>query len=304
MDLTSAKAFYVLARSVDYFGMTLFIGGLFFLAMLWPRGGDIRRARAVVLTGWVLGFVGTIATIGLQGAWVAGRPASAVLDWKLIGQVLDVHFGQVWFAKSLLWVLAGVVLAALLQQGERAARSLAWRVGALAVALGLIRTTGLTGHAAESSRPMVSQLADFVHLAGICAWIGGLAMLLFGVLARRKPDELATVVPRYSRLAVIAMAFIVVAGSLLAWQTIGSWERAVTTGYGRLLLIKLALVAVVLVIAQSSRVWITRKLDFAVVNRGHAATVRPFVYSVAAETVLVMVVLLAASFLVTASPGR
>ncbi|WP_244211121.1 CopD family protein [Amycolatopsis kentuckyensis] len=76
------------------------------------------------------------------------------------------------------------------------------------------------------------------------------------------------------------------------------------TAYGRTLLVKLAVLAVVLLAAQFSRRWVGRRLDFAVVLRGDAGTVRPFVHSVAAETTLVLVVLLAASFLVTASPGR
>jgi copper transport protein len=298
------KTWYVLARCVDYFGMTLFAGGLFFLAFLWSSGAEQSRTRKVVGVGWLLGLVGTIAGLGLQGTWAAQRPATDLFDWDLLGQVLDTQFGRVWFAKALLWLLAGIVLADLLQRGRIAARSTAWRVGAGVVTLGLLRTTGLTGHAVESTRPLLTQVADLVHLAGICAWIGGLAVLLFGVLSRRDPGELAAVVPRYSRLAMISVFAVIVAGVVLAWQTVGSWDRLSTTDYGRTLVVKLLVLAVVLVIAQSSKSWVARRLDFAVVLRGDAATVRPFVYSVAAETALVFVVLLAASLLVTASPGR
>ncbi|UMP05892.1 CopD family protein [Amycolatopsis sp. EV170708-02-1] len=94
------------------------------------------------------------------------------------------------------------------------------------------------------------------------------------------------------------------AGAVLAWQTVGGWDRLSTTDYGRTLVVKLLVLAVVLVIAQGSKSWVARRLDFAVVLRGDAATVRPFVHSVAAETALVIVVLAAASLLVTASPGR
>ncbi|MFJ8910861.1 copper resistance D family protein [Amycolatopsis sp. NPDC102389] len=298
------KTWYVLARCVDYFGMTLFTGGLFFLAFLWPDGAGHGRARKVVGAGWLLGFAGTVAGLGLQGAWAAQRPAADLFDWDLLGQVLDTQFGRVWFAKALLWLLAGVVLADLMQRGRAAAKSAAWRAGAGVVTLGLLRTTGLTGHAVESGRPLLTQLADLVHLAGICAWIGGLAVLLFGVLSRRDPGELAAVVPRYSRLAMVSVFAVIVAGVVLAWQTVGSWDRLSTTDYGRTLVVKLLVLAVVLVIAQGSKSWVARRLDFAVVLRGDAATVRPFVHSVAAETALVIVVLFAASLLVTASPGR
>lgn len=304
MDLGSAKFWYVAARCVDYAGLTVFVGGLFFLALLWPAGADHRRARGTLATGWVLGLAGTAAGLGLQGAWVAQRAPSDLFDPDLLGQVLDSQFGRIWFAKALLWVLGGVVLADLLQRGRRAAVSAGWRVGAGVVAAGLLRTTGLTGHSAESAHPLLSQLADFGHLAGICAWIGGLAMLLFGVLSRRDPDELAQVVPRYSKLALASVLVVTAAGVLLAFETLGDAGRVFTTGYGRILLTKLAALAVVLLFAQASKSWVARRLDFAVVLRGDGRAVRPFVYSVAAETTLVVVVLFAASLLVTASPGR
>ncbi|WP_409181722.1 copper resistance D family protein [Amycolatopsis sp. VS8301801F10] len=304
MDLGSAKFWYVAARCADYAGLALFVGGLFFLALLWPAGADSRRARGVLGTGWALGFAGTAAGLGLQGAWVAQRSPADLFDPALLGQVLDSQFGRIWFAKALLWVLGGVVLADVLQRGERAARSAGWRVGAGVVAAGLLRTTGLTGHSAESARPLLSQLADFGHLAGVCAWVGGLAMLLFGVLSRRDPGELASVVPRYSKLALVSVLVVIGAGVLLAAGTLGDPGRLFTSGYGRILLTKLAALAVVLLFAQASKSWVARRLDFAVVLRGDAGAVRPFVYSVAAEATLVVVVLFAASLLVTASPGR
>ncbi|WP_210717039.1 copper resistance D family protein [Amycolatopsis acididurans] len=304
MDITVTKALYIAARAVDYFGMTLFLGGLLFIAFLWPRGGDHGRARGVVVTGWILGVVGTVSAIGLEGAWISQRSPADFLNWDLITQVLDVHFGKVWFARTLLWLLGGVVLAQVLQRGRVAATSLGWRVGLMAIGFGLLRTTGMTGHASESVRPTLAQIADFLHVLGICAWLGGLAMLLFGLLARRDPDELAAVVPRYSKLAMGSVLLIIAGGVVLTWQTLGSAGKLFSTDYGRTLLFKIVVLAVILLAAQGSRSWVNRRLDFAVVLRGQASAVRPFVYSVAAETALVIVVVVAASLLVTASPGR
>ncbi|MEQ0559977.1 CopD family protein [Amycolatopsis sp. NEAU-NG30] len=298
------KAWYVVARSVDYAGLTLFAGGLLFVAVLWPGGAAHRGTRVLLVTGWVLGLLGTLAGLGLQAAWAAQRPPGDFLALDLLSQALDSQFGRIWFARALLWLLGGVVLAWLLQRDRAAATALPWRVGAGAVLIGLLRTTGLTGHAVESTRPWLTQLADFAHLAGASAWIGGLAVLLFGVLARRDPGELAAVVPRYSKLAMASVSLVVAAGVVLTWQTVGSVGRVFSTSYGQTLLVKLGVLATVLAAAQFSRRWVGRRLDFAVVLRGDAGTVRPFVYSVAAETTLVLVVLLAASFLVTASPGR
>lgn len=296
----SARELYVFARVLDYLGITLFVGGCLFVALLWPDGGNDPRTRRLLGIGWFLGLAGTLAAIAFQAAWVTQRSISLAA----VQQLLTVQVGRVWFAKALLWVLATVVLADLLQRREKAARSVAWRVGAGAVALGLLRTAGLTGHAVDAPDRTVAQIAALLHLAGVCAWFGGLVFLLLGVLPRRRPDELATVTPRYSRLAMVSVIVIAGAGTVLALQLLPSAEVLVTTGYGRLLLVKLAVFAAVLAAAQLSKRWVKRRLDFAVVLRGDSATVRPFVYSVAAEAVLVIAVLVAASLLVTANPGR
>jgi copper transport protein len=60
----------------------------------------------------------------------------------------------------------------------------------------------------------------------------------------------------------------------------------------------------VLFAAYFSKVWVEHRLDFAVIRRSGAGIVRPFVVSVAAETILLVLVLTVASVLVTADPGR
>lgn len=296
--MNQAKSFYIFARVIDYLGVGLFVGGCLFVAILWPAGAGDRRTRRLLGVGWFLGLAGTVAALLFQALWATGQP----LSLAAVEQLLTVQTGRIWAAKALLWVLGLVVLADLLQRRENAARSAAWRVGAVAVGLGLLRMSGLTGHAQDAPQRTLTEVAALVHLAGICAWFGGLAMLLLCLLPRRKPDELATVVPKYSRLALTSVVLIVLAGTALAWQLLGSPSLLLTTAYGRLLLVKLAVFAVILGVAQLSKRWVTRRLDFAVVLRGDSATVRPFVYSVAAETVLVIAVLVAASLLVTANP--
>jgi copper transport protein len=301
MDLAgSARDLYVFARVIDYVGIALFVGGCAFVSLLWPAGTTDWRTRRLLGLGWLLGVAGTGAAIVFQAAWVSGQPIS----WSAVQQFLTVQVGHVWFAKALLWVLAAVVLADLLQRREKAARSTAWRVGAGAVGLGLLRMAGLTGHAMDASSRTVAEIAALLHLAGICAWFGGLTVLLLGVLPRRRAEELATVTPKYSRLAMLSVIIIAAAGTTLAVQLLPSPSVLLSTNYGRLLLLKLAIFAVILGVAQLSKRWVKRRLDFAVVLRGNSATVRPFVYSVAVETVLVVAVLVAASLLVTANPGR
>ncbi|MFE4723036.1 copper resistance D family protein, partial [Streptomyces sp. NPDC056728] len=282
-----------------------FVGGLGFLAMLWPQGTEDPRTRRILAASWVCGLAATVVGAGLQGAYGAMGSLGDVLRLPTYTTLLGSgDVGIVLACRALMWLLAAVVLAALLQGGARAARSPGWRVGAGVVCLGLLRTTGMTGHNSEGTHPGWGAVADLVHLLGMSLWLGGLALLLLGVLPRRRPEELSAAVSGYSTLAGVSVAAIVAAGAVLAWQVVGSFGALFSTGYGQLLLIKLSALAAVLLIAQRSRSWVRTRLDIAVLLRGDRATVRPFVHSVAAETGLVLVVLAATSLLVTAAPGR
>jgi len=290
------------ARFVGHLATAGFFGGLVFVAALWPAGAGDRRTRALLSVAVIAGITSSLAGIGLQGASAAALPASAATRREVVRQALETHLGQLWAVRALLWVLAAVVLVAVLQGAESAVGSAGWRLGALAVGFGLLRASGMSGHAGDTARTGWSALADMVHLAGVTTWVGGLAVLLVGLLPRRQPAELAAVVPRFSRIAFGAVVAIAAAGTFLAWQLVGSVGGLVHTSYGRTLLVKLVVFALVLGVASRSRSWVAHRLSL--VASGTATTVRPFMYSVAAEVVLVLVVLGAAGVLVTASPGR
>ncbi|MET8082005.1 copper resistance protein CopC [Streptomyces sp. NPDC005303] len=297
----SVREGLVAARWAGYLALALFVGGLAFVALLWPGGAYEPRARALLGLAWTVGLLATVAAAGLQGAYASLGGLRDALRPATYADVLATEPGVVLAARGLMWVLAAVVLAALLQG---AARSPGWRVGALAVTFGLLRTTGMTGHNSEGGEPTWGAVADFVHLLGAALWIGGLAMLALAVLPRRRVAELAEVVPGYARLAALSVTGIVIAGLVLAWQVVGSFDGLLHTSYGHLLLVKTTVLGCVLVAAYASRQWVRTRLDLAVLLRGDAATVRPFGYSVAAETGLVLVVLAVTSLLVTADPGR
>jgi copper transport protein len=303
-DHPEVKLAAVMVRVVGYLAMAVFIGGLAFVALLWPAGTWDRRTRRLLVIGWLGGALTTVASIGLQGAYAAQLPLRAAYRPTVFASVLDDHPGDVWAVKGLLWLLAAIVLAWALRDGEQAIRSAAWRVAAIVVGLGLLRTTGMTAHAVDAQHAFLSQTADLLHLTGISLWLGGLTVLLVGVLRRRRPADLAAVLPRYSKLALISVLTIASSGLILAWQLVGSVHALLTTSYGHLLLLKLGVLAVVLAAAQRSKRWVESRLDVAVVLHGDAPTIRPFLYSVAAEAALLMVVLSAAGLLVTASPGR
>ncbi|NUR62385.1 MAG: copper resistance protein CopC/CopD [Catenulispora sp.] len=299
----NVKNTLVAVRIAGFAATAVFIGGLVFVAAIWPHGGHERRTRRLLTYGWLLGLVTAVAEIPLQAGYDALRPLSGVFDSAAISDLLDGKVGTALTARGLLWIAGGVVLAAILQRGADAAGSPGWRIGLAAVGFGLLRTTSLPGHD-DTVHPLAGAIADTVHLAGVTLWVGGLTVLLIGVLPRRRPEELSVVVSRYSNLALVSVTAVIAAGLVLAWQLIGSLHGLLATSYGHLLLVKVGIVAAVLLLAQHSKAWVRHRLDVAVLLDGDSATVRPFIYSVAAETGLALAILVAAGVLVTSSPGR
>lgn len=297
------KQLLTLARFLGYLALSVFVGAMVFLAFLWPAGADDARSRALLTAAWVLGLGSSATAIGLQGAYATMQPLRAILRTKTYLDVLTTHVGVVLAGRLLLWLLAGVVLADLLQRGAVAVQARAWRVGAVALSVGLLRITGMTGHSAEIPNSFLGAAADLAHLAGVSLWVGGLVVLVVGLLPRRQADELGVVLPKYSRLAMVAVLTIAAAGSVLAWQLVGSFHALLHTSYGHLLVLKLSLLGTVLLAAGRSKAWVQQRLDVAVLMRADQATVRPFVYSVAAEAFLVLLVLAVTSTLVMSSPG-
>ncbi|MEJ3743421.1 CopD family protein [Actinomycetes bacterium KLBMP 9797] len=283
----------VAARIVGYLALAVFLGGLLFVTALWPAGAADRRTRRILGLACACGAVAAVADL-----WVRSRYGTDLAD------AVATPTGRALAAKALLWLLAGVVLSAVLQHADRSTRATGWRIAALAVGLGLLRTTGMTAHAAAAASAWWSVLVDLAHLAAVAAWFGGLTVLLLGVLPRRHAAELSVVVPGFSRFARVAVLVLAGTGAVLAIQLVGSWHALTHTRYGVLLIVKLGALGLVLLAAWRSKTWVARRLDLAVVLRGDAATVRPFVASVAAETVLLLAVVGAASLLVTATPGR
>jgi putative copper export protein/methionine-rich copper-binding protein CopC len=293
----------IAAQGLGFLGTALFVGGLAFIALIWPQGAGVRRIRILLTGAWLLGLAMSVAQTGLQAAYTALLPIGGVANGSALLSLFGTQIGSDLIARTLLWVLGGIVLAAVLGQRDRAARSPGWRIGLVAVAFGLLRTTSMPGHD-DAAHPLLGAIADTAHLAGVSLWIGGLFTLLFGVLPRRRPQEMAETVARYSSLALVSMLLIIGAGTVLAWQLVGSLHDLLHTSYGHTLLLKLAIVAAVLLLAQHSKTWVRHRLDVAVLLEGDRATVRPFVYTVAAEAGLALAVLAVASVLITSAPGR
>jgi copper transport protein len=281
------------SKIVGYLAMALFVGSLLFLALLWPAGASTRRARAVLVGTVAAGIASSVGTAGV----VLWRDSD-----QTVGDALATDYGRAAMSTVLIWLLAAVVVAAVLQLDAVAVKGVAWRVGAVVVSGGLIRVAGINAHATQGDERVLGIVADFLHLTAVSAWIGGLVMLTVCLLPRRDLGEIEDVVPKFSRVALVSVLMIVTSGLLLLWDISRGIDGFWTTHYARVLVIKLSLFSLVMLAAMKSKRWVQATLADAVAAHRRTA-VRSFAVSVAAETVLVIAVLAAASVLVTSSPG-
>jgi copper transport protein len=252
---------YGIDRGLLYAGLALLIGGAAFLAAVWRRGCDDRRARWLVWGGWITVAATTLLGIALEGVYAAGLPLDDLFDTTVFRDVLDTRFGRVALVRLALLVLAVPLLRVLLHRRPAAEHPLRWwwTASALVVGAGISLTPGIAGHAGTGIQTGLAIPADLVHVAAMACWLGGLAVLCIAVLPRRDVDELRDVLPRYSNLALGAVVALVVTGGYQAWRQVGSFDALKSTDYGQLLIAKLVAFAALIVAAAFSREVVNRR---------------------------------------------
>ncbi|WP_460916908.1 copper resistance CopC/CopD family protein [Plantactinospora veratri] len=256
-------------RYLGYAGLVLLIGPALLLGLLWPRRLPRRGAVRLVRAGVALVAAGTLAGFWTQAPYTSGAgllDVSAAELWQVLGS----DFGLALAARLGILALVAALLPPVL--AGRAGRG---RVGLL-VALGLagLATWPLAGHAAASPTPLASGIAAVIHLAAMSVWLGGLVTLVCFPLRSAHPRVLAVVLPVWSRWAGIAVAWLVAGGVVQAVIEIGAPGALFGTGYGRLVLAKVALLALLLGAAGYARRLVRRRATAALATAPAPATAR------------------------------
>ncbi|MFK8847929.1 copper resistance protein CopC [Streptomyces sp. Ac-502] len=129
-------------------------------------------------------------------------------------------------------------------------------VGGAIVAVGLAATWAMAEHASTGLQTAVAMPVDVLHLLAVATWLGGLTALLVSLY--RGPSVARSGVRRFSRLAFGSVLVVVATGVYQSWRQVGTWQALTDTSYGKLLLVKAALVVVLVGVAWFSRRWTAR----------------------------------------------
>jgi copper transport protein len=158
------------------------------------------------------------------------------------------------------------------------------------VALALLPIPTVAGHALDRGRSWLEIPVDLLHVAAASVWLGGLVglvLLLRGQAGRHLPLR------RFSNLALAAVAALAVTGVIRAFSELRSVSQLWSTGYGRVLLVKTVLLALLVTLGWLNRYRLVPRLSLAGLRR-----------NVALELVLFAGLVAAVGLLTDLRPGR
>jgi copper transport protein len=282
-----------LVRWGYFLALALLVGGLGF-RLLVVRGP--LSARAERRFYWVTG-IGAAAVLeaGIAAFLLRAEDALQLPFGRFLYGDLSPLAGGTRFGVAFITMELGfaAVTALLYLAWLTDRRELLWP----AFVLGLAFASGLSlsGHsAADAGHSWLSELADWVHLSSATLWVGGLVQLAV-VIWPAAPELRRTAFLRFSRLATVLVALLLVAGTYLSILRLPHVHDLWSTGYGHVLLVKLALVALALV-------WGAVHHFVAVPRIQRGGVVGLLSRSMIGESAVAMAVLLAAAVLVDSKP--
>lgn len=290
-----------IAQGLAYAGLLAATGLAIFHALLWPAaqatpGLSRWQSSAALVAALSALLVVPLTVVRQQGLALAtlGDPA----HWfPLVSPDALATCGGTLIGLGIVTLLAPRLLAS------------AQRVALLAGALLALASLVVTGHTRAFPPPLLIATADLVHVVVGAFWFGGLLGLTLVVrqilraspVPRDAPAALcvARVIARFSGFMGVFIALLGMTGIILGWLILGSLEALLHTGYGRVLIIKVAVVVVAVLIGGWNRF---RLVPAVTAQPNPGSPWRRLQSAMTAEAVLIVAVLLTTGVLVNQNP--
>lgn len=269
----------IAVRAVHFAATAITVGALIFRAVVAepasvaaPEAVRVLAAqdRQVAWTSFVIAVLTGLGWLLLLTMQITGLSLWEALTQEGLSTVVEVtQFGHVAVVRLALAALLAISLV-----GERVWR-LRWLTLVCALAFG--GAIAWTGHAGSTAGKLgILHLAsDVLHLWAAAAWIGGLVLLARLLQSSSRKHTPAwrklevDAVRRFSLLGIVAVATLVLSGAINAWIIVRSFQVLLATAYGRLLLVKIAVVVVMVAFAAVNRLWLTPQLTATAVSDSH-----------------------------------
>ena len=230
-----------LVRWIWFLGLALAIGALG-LRLIVLRGLEVpqaleRRIAVAAGLGCLVALQAGVAAFSLRAEDALQLPFGRFLYGDL-SPMASTRFGTAFVTMTLVFagVLTLVYLSWLLDR-------VAFLVPALALSLVFVGGLSVSGHdGVDPGSSWKTEIADWVHISAASLWIGALGTMAL-LLWRGAPELRKVAFLRFSRLAMVLIALVLAAGTYLAIVRLPHLRDLWSSGYGHVLLVKIALVS-------------------------------------------------------------
>ena len=299
-------------RWLEFMALLAVVGAVVFRLGVLPRAAqamagalpdDTRveiadTARRLAQSALILLVIMTVSRLYGEARTMLG--ADHPIDRAALDATLGTRWGLGWSVGAV-----GIVIAAI---GFVLVRRLRIENGWVVAAIGAAAAAcapALTGHARTTPPVGISIVTDVAHVVAACAWLGTLLTLLFTALPLVRGTRsmagmssgalVASLVRAFHPIALTCAAVVVASGFVAAWLRLPTVASLWESSYGRILLVKLAFVALVVVLGTLN--W--RRL---LPTLGDDRSARRITRTASAELTIAALVLAATAVLVSTSP--
>jgi putative copper resistance protein D len=269
-------------------------------------GTPSTPGRSLLLLAAGVALASTLLLIMAETAALSADSSDALRPSALMSVLSETRFGRL-AALRVGWLALSIIAAVALPAGKRL-----WLVQSVFGGI-LVASFAWSGHGAmnQGATRLLHLGADVLHLLAAGIWIGALlalSLLLRRSLRTRAPTHVrqgAYALARFSGVGPAVVAVLILTGCVNSWYLIGPtrWRELFTSPYGLLLSVKLALFAVMLVLAAANRLRLAPQLGAALLEPAALPkALRWLRASLIAETVLALLVLGLVAVLGTLAP--
>jgi len=191
-----------------------------------------------------------------------------------IVEAMGTKFGTVWIARAVESFILLAISLAMFRKAMKRTKNFAASptkgevIGIFAIGLTILATTSMIGHGAANGQVLPITI-DFIHNLAASLWIGGIIYIGFIVVPKLrhangleeyvKASALSILIPRFSTVPVIILGVIVVTGPFLLYMLESNLDLTLASLYGKWLIIKLSLAAVMIALGGYNQVIIYKQ---------------------------------------------
>ncbi|MBI4932921.1 MAG: copper resistance protein CopC/CopD [Actinobacteria bacterium] len=241
-------------RYASYLAIMAIVGILLTTAYVWSGAGGHPMLRRILSRSLF-----ATAGLGFLQLLVVASDISGKAPWSSFGSIDAATTTDAGMAFAIRIVLA-LTMWLLLFQYRIVHADVYWTAISLP-GLGLLATWAFAGHSRSMRWPAVGVAADVAHHAAAAAWIAGLAIVGWIVIPKTQADVLVPAVRRFSRVAAISVAILVLTGLVQTVRLVGNPFDLLDVNHGRFLVAKIVVLAAMLGIANANRRRVDHRLD-------------------------------------------